>query len=269
MPSQGDGGGGFGASQGPQGSPGSGGGGDAPRVNSLTPTTIKMLHDAESTADDANAFQIDGKQIAQMTIVGSIVSKTEKSTNVSLVIDDSTGQIEVVFWTTGDENEAVAAKRATWVEGGYVKVMGSLRTFAGRRNVAATHIRTVEDFNQVTFHTLAVFETHAHNTMPRIDDAGQKAAAPSGMSISSTGGGGGGAMGAAYTGPPQFTDVQRAVFMALKSCSDSGTGLSVGDISSALKTVHQSVQVKQAIDFMANEGHIYPTIDDTHFALCE
>ena len=47
---------------------------------------------------------------------------------------------------------------------------------------------------------------------------------------------------------------------------DDGTGLSIHAVVSGLqKQGISEADVKNAIDFLANEGHLYSTIDDEHF----
>jgi|TARA_B100000519_G_C13874123_1_gene265109 RecJ-like exonuclease len=46
--------------------------------------------------------------------VGSITQVQSKSTNTVYTIDDGTGQIDVMFWTTGEESEQQLKKKELW-----------------------------------------------------------------------------------------------------------------------------------------------------------
>ena len=44
---------------------------------------------------------------AQVTLVGRLVSMVEQATNLTLVLDDGTGQVELKYWIDNDEAELV------------------------------------------------------------------------------------------------------------------------------------------------------------------
>ncbi len=91
---------------------------------SLTPVTIKQLTSAQQSHQDA-PFQIDGKDIGQVprkkindiqvTIIGQIRNVNEAATNVSLLVDDGTGTIDVRIWLdANDEADYMNQKKSTW-----------------------------------------------------------------------------------------------------------------------------------------------------------
>lgn len=49
-----------------------------------------------------------------MAIVGVIQSVEVKSTNTVYTIDDGTGMMEVMYWTTGEESEQQIKKKELW-----------------------------------------------------------------------------------------------------------------------------------------------------------
>ncbi|EPY83581.1 replication protein A2-like protein [Camelus ferus] len=60
-----------------------------------------------------------------------------------------------------------------------------------------------------------------------------------------------------------LTVAQNQVLNLIKVCSRP-EGLNFQDLKNQLQ--HTSVaSVKQAVDFLSNEGHIYSTVDDDHF----
>ena len=44
---------------------------------------------------------------AQVTLVGRLVSMVEQATNLTLMLDDGTGQVELKYWIDNDEAELV------------------------------------------------------------------------------------------------------------------------------------------------------------------
>ena len=52
--------------------------------------------------------------LLQVAIVGAISNVEVKSTNTVYTIDDGTGMIEVMNWTTGEESEQQIKKKDLW-----------------------------------------------------------------------------------------------------------------------------------------------------------
>ena len=104
----------------------------------------------------------------------------EQSTHVRYTIDDGTGSIEVSKWAEnkeGAEDDDEAAKREsfTWVfvyshilkhsrEGAYVKVIGPIRVFQGKKTIHAHHIALVENMDELTYHQLLCTYVHLYLT---------------------------------------------------------------------------------------------------------
>jgi len=128
---------------------------------SLLPLTIRqLLTSAQSHTDDI--FKVDGRELAQITIVGLITSVHEQSTFLNYWVDDGTGKIEVRLWLDQDDNDFTTQKSA-WREGVYVRVVGHLRSFNGVRSIVGFRIQPIHDFNEITFHLLEVIYVHLYN----------------------------------------------------------------------------------------------------------
>ena len=56
-------------------------------------------------------------------MVGSILQVEQKSTNTVYTIDDGTAQIEVLFWTSGEESEFQIRRKELWAYVGPVRDM--------------------------------------------------------------------------------------------------------------------------------------------------
>eukprot|EP00894_Picocystis_sp_ML_P000318 jgi/Pico_ML_1/50835/g1971.t2 len=224
-------------------------------TQSLVAVTVKQMFNAASaTADDS--FQIDGVDVHNVSIVGKIVSATEQSTCLIYKIDDGTGKVEVRFWIDSDDSELLNRNKAEWQVGVYVRVTGQLRTFQGQRNVVAFQIRPVSDFNEVTYHFLEVVYAHLHRTN------GMKAAGASAAAgIPGSGTPGGIGMG---SGMDPCQQMVLSVFNSEYARSrDIGVGFD--ELCQNLNGQFTPAQIRQAIDFLVNDGHVYSTIDENHF----
>ncbi|KAK4685127.1 replication factor A2, partial [Tremellales sp. Uapishka_1] len=139
--------GGGGGSQGDQSPGGKKRGGNA----TIRPVTIKQALNASQTHPDAD-FMIDNVEISQILLIGSVRNQSVSATNVSYEIGDGTGYIDVRLWLDSADDEG--GKMEGVSQDKYVSIMGTLKTFGGKRHVSATHIRPIEDHNEINHHLL-------------------------------------------------------------------------------------------------------------------
>jgi replication factor A2 len=231
---------------------------------SLVPVTIKQLKNAPANTNGEQGFVLDGHELQQVTIVGLIIAADEQSTNLMYTIDDGTDNIMVRMWVDSDSDEALAERRAQWKEGVVVRVIGQLRVFNSSKSVVAYSINPVTDFNEYTFHFLEVVHTHLRHTKGAppapagaVGAAGGAYAAPAAPA----------AGGAAYAAPQQSGSLEDLVFSFFRTKGESSEqGCTVTEASDALAANGASIeQVRQYVDNLVSEGHLYSTIDDDHF----
>lgn len=231
---------------------------------SLIPTTIKQLKNAPPQANGDNGFTLDGKDLYQVTVCGLIVSADEASTSLQYVINDGTGTIQVKMWMDSDGADAMAERKAQWKEGVVVRVVGNLRVFNSVKSLVAYSIQPIKDFNEYTFHFIDVVHTHLLHTKGKPEPPA--AAAPAGYApaiaggIAPTG-------GASYAAPQQGASALDLVLKFFQSKGEaSESGCTVTDAANALASSNVTVeQVRQHVEHLVNEGHLYSTIDDDHF----
>uniref|UniRef100_A0A2I3HS62 Replication protein A 32 kDa subunit n=1 Tax=Nomascus leucogenys TaxID=61853 RepID=A0A2I3HS62_NOMLE len=211
------------------------------RSQHIEPHTISQLLSA-TLVDDV--FKIGNAEISQVTLVGIIRHAEKASTNIVYKIDDMTAApVDVRRWVvtddTSSENTLVPPET-------YVKVAGHLRSFQDKKSlVFTTHILEVMD---------AYMILNKANSQP---SAGRAPISNPGKSE------------AGYFGENSFmpanglTVAQNQVLNLIKSCPRP-EGLTFQDLKNQLKRMSIS-SIKQAVDFLRNEGHIYSTVDDDHF----
>ncbi|KAM6217583.1 replication protein A 32 kDa subunit [Rhynchocyon petersi] len=219
------------------------------RAQHIVPCTISQLLSA-TLVDEV--FKIGGVEISQVTIVG-IIRHTEKApTNIVYKIDDMTAApMDVRQWVDTDdasgENTVVPPET-------YVKVAGHLRSFQNKKSLVAFKIMPLEDMNEFTTHILEVVNAHMmlnkYNSQP---PAGRAPISNPGMSDTANN----------FIPANGLTVAQNQVLSLIKACPRP-EGLNFQDLKAQLK--HMNVaSIKQAVDFLSNEGHIYSTVDDDHF----
>lgn len=230
------------------------------RAQSLLPVTAAIIHKADYNATE-DVFRFDGIEIHQVTFVGIIREVNEAATNISYKIDDMTGDyISVRKWL--DDDERSDFKRSECRENTYVRVVGNMKALSeGKlRNVMAFNITPVKDFDEITFHFLDV--VYAKLSLEKASQ--MNGANGTHMGIETPGryntnndNYGGGFNDAGLTGQ------NKLVFNYISACTDE-QGIDIQTLRNKCRNVGEQ-QLRNCIEWLSNEGHIYSTIDDDHY----
>ncbi|TSK28178.1 Replication protein A 32 kDa subunit [Bagarius yarrelli] len=110
------------------------------------------------------------------------------------------------------------------------------------RSMVAFNIRRLTDFNEITSHMLEVVYAHPHSERSPYSMITSHASDPATIG---------------------FTDNQRQVYTCIKNCP-LAEGISMQCLRNSLKSL-SSYDIRNCLQFLINEGHIFSTIDDYHF----
>ncbi|XP_061072306.1 replication protein A 32 kDa subunit [Conger conger] len=226
------------------------------RPQQIVPCTVSQLLSARQAED---VFRIGEVEIAQITLLG-VVRTTEKSiTNVQYKVDDMTGPpVDVKQWV---DVEDPSVESTVIPPGTYVKVSGNLRSFQSHRSVVAFSIRPVEDMNEVTSHMLEV--VRAHMLLGKTQGTGGGGSLNTSVMPMSRPTAGGGYSGANDMSSNGLSPAQNQVLSLIRSCPDP-QGIHIQDLKQRLSGMSIAL-IKQAVEFLCNEGHVFSTIDEEHF----
>ncbi|KAG7469100.1 hypothetical protein MATL_G00125280 [Megalops atlanticus] len=232
------------------------------RAQQIVPCTVSQLLTASQAED---VFRVGEVEIAQITLVGIVRSMDKSMTNIQYKVDDMTGPpMDVKQWV---DVEDPSVESTVIPPGTYVKVSGNLRSFQNHKSVVAFSVRPLEDMNEVTSHMLEVVRAHMLLGKPQ-GTMGGGGMNTSMATVPRPGMGGFGGMGGGYTGASDMSAnglsaSQNQVLRLIRSCPDP-QGISIQDLKQRLSGMSASV-IKQAVEFLSNEGHIFSTIDEDHF----
>lgn len=246
------------------------------RISTLTPISISQVHNATSLGDGFGLYENQG--LGQVSLVGIIRDVDKKATKTTYTIEDHTGTVEVTRWADkdgDDDTESASDCR----ENMYVEVIGQIKEFNDKRSISAFTVRPIEA-NEITAHLLSTIFSYLRHTKGVVNDQGQlirpgeammpaqtrpmQTDVPAGM------------MGAGmnqYTaqqttavqqGVEGGNDIQQAVMNVVKQY-DNDEGVSVQSIGTQLRSKYTEQQVRDALEWLSGEGHVYSTIDDDHF----
>ena len=211
-------------------------------------------------------FKIDNKPLGKVCVLGRVVSKEAKNVQISYVIDDGTGTVEVTQWINeGDDSSLAQEARDAIQPNMYVKVFGQVRTFADKLNVSAFSVRRVEDFNELSHHFLSVIYTHLAltkgplNAARAVNDVPNFSTNAQGMDVTMQNQTG-------FTnndfnaGGGEFTPLQLLVLNAFKAGVDSEEGVNVNHVINQLAKNNVSAEnVRKTVFELQDDGHLYST----------
>ncbi|KAK9960433.1 hypothetical protein ABG768_008288 [Culter alburnus] len=251
--------GGYTQSPGGFGSPAASQGGEKKgrtRAQQIVPCTVSQLMSAVQAED---VFKVGEVEIAQVTIVG-VIRSTDKSTiNIQYKVDDMTAApMDVKQWI---DTEDMGVDNSVIPPGSYVKVSGNLRSFQNNRSLVAFSVRVLEDMNEVTSHMLEVVNAHMQQSKPQNMMGG--GGGMNTMPVSHTSMGSAGSYSGASMLVNGLSANQNQVLGLIKSCHEP-QGISMQDLKQKLNSMSVNV-IRQIVDFLSNEGHIFSTIDEDHF----
>lgn len=184
----------------------------------------------------------------------------ETPTRLEYEIDDMSGPPMDVRQYVDNGDEASDEERTMPMrENTYVRLYGHVRSFQNKKNIVAFKILPILDANEITNHLLECLHAHIYQTKGAQaggGDANTSTAAPAAAAGSAS----------EYSGAQAdqgLTPVQQQVHNVISSCQDD-QGVSIAYICERVKGPPMK-SIRDAIEFLSGEGHIYSTIDDDHF----
>ncbi|XP_073517907.1 replication protein A 32 kDa subunit isoform X4 [Phyllobates terribilis] len=169
-----------------------------------------------------------------VTIVGIVRHAEKAPTNILYKVDDMTAApMDVRQWVDTDN----------------------------KKSVVAFKIAPMEDMNEFVSHMLEVVQAHmslSSQSPPGGGGTSMVLSTPSRM----------GSTGGSFTGGSDMqtnglTPHQSQILNLIKSCKGN-EGMGFEELKARLQGMNVNT-IKQALDFLSNEGHIYSTVDDDHY----
>ncbi|KAJ8767500.1 hypothetical protein K2173_017544 [Erythroxylum novogranatense] len=226
----------------------------------LLPLTVKQIR--ELASNDESNFVIDGVEVNNVTILGRVCQKEDKTSEYTFIVDDGTGQIECTKWI---QESLDVDELGGILIGVYVRVHGQLRGLQGRRFINVFSIRSITDFNEMTSHFIDCIYVHFYNTRLR--------GHPSQAQVTNS------AMGSTLKGYQASPQNQFSAHFSTDGLSNAGQViLNLLQQPAYLANedgVHRNVIAQQLnipmnklmeeLQSLVDNGFVYSTIDDDHF----
>ncbi|KAF9053750.1 nucleic acid-binding protein [Hymenopellis radicata] len=225
--------------------------------------SIAQLRKATQAHTDAD-WMLDETPVGQVTVVAQVVEIRRQATNTSYIIQDGAGPFEARHWNESN-NEEDQERWGGIEEKTYIRVIGQLKSFNSKRYINAHNIRPITDFMEVYFHqletiTISMFMEHAPppTGQEQVKVGGSSADAYKSPSASVNANSGKWA---------KLPPMQRQIIEQMLAQPATSEGINVGTIARAIGGDAKTISV--ALDALMDDGHIFSTIDDSHFKVSD
>ncbi|KAG9012059.1 replication factor A protein 2 [Tulasnella sp. JGI-2019a] len=255
-------GGGGGYMHGSQGSPsGSPGGTKKPSI-SLRPVVCKQVLEATRNTGD-NDVLIDGVEATQLTFVAQVLSVQIQATNMMLKLDDGTGQVETRQWIEQGPNADVEQMKLNQgcIENHWVRVLGNVKHFSGKRHFAAQHVRPVTDWHEIYFALLEALSVHLQYTKGPPAGSASGAIVGNSMADYTPASSGGGQQDPWADLPP----MEKKIVYYIINSAPPEDGIHVSALTKGLGSNVNAAEVSDALEKLTEAGHIFNTVDEYHY----
>lgn len=223
------------------------------RASNLLPTTVAEILNATQNDEKFYSGEVE---VSQVTFVGIVRSVKETNTRIDYEIDDMSGPpLDVKQFVDNDESTPDSEKVTAMRENTYVRVSGHVRSFGGKRNVTSFRIEPITDMNELTCHILEVIHSHALLAQQSSD---MKSGSLNNNNMMTSGGDSTG-----FGVVNGLTATQNQVHVIIRN-NMTDEGANVEQVCKQLRGVPEKA-IREAIDFLSSEGHIYSTIDEDHY----
>ncbi|XP_020578612.1 replication protein A 32 kDa subunit A-like isoform X3 [Phalaenopsis equestris] len=205
----------------------------------LIPITVKQLIEAYHSSEDKSTIIVDGVELANIKLVGLVMNRMDRDTEVSFTVDDGTGQIDIRRWA----NESSDASDSAFIQ-------------------------PLTDFNDIVLHFVECIHLHLWHVRLKGDTVRTQMIINTGTQFPN---------GRDYLAhfPNQFVahstvdgsgkDVYSLVFRVFQEPAilASEHGLHVDELFRRLNLPKN--QIMDAINYLVDVGRIYSTVDEYHF----
>lgn len=239
------------------------------QLRSILPVTAETVNLATQVEGENSVFEYNHLRFHNICLIGIIKSVIKRSNDVTYILDDMTSA-DVTVKLQSDESEDMendenmVSAQAQFIENQYVRVYGIVKSLQGQKYVQAFKILPINELNEITYHILNCMNTsislasksncdasNDHQSVPSISNP-LKNVNLNGNQEKTTGG---------------LSGICMQISNVIKQ-SKTHEGLHIRDICAYFQNLSEA-KVRETLDFLSTEGHVYSTIDDEHFKSTE
>lgn len=244
--------------------------------------TIRQILTANRVPEE-QFYEVDGQTVSSVAFVGEVTHVDPKATAVVFTVEDTTGKMTCKKWNNSSnansgEIDAGAESDPNIVVGRIVRVHGNLKSFNDQPQLSVYAVKDLNnDANAITHHHLQSVYEHLQRTKGPLGRAGPGGAGVNTPAKGIYGQGPGNVVVKQQTGPAVTSgdvgDLRSAIMTYINR-----VGADAGDEGVSIDAVQQNVaaarslpksKVADELQALCDDGALYTTVDDSHFASTE
>ena len=101
--------------------------------------------------------EFEGDPISDIILCGRLLRRIEEPMRTQFEINDNTGTFYVLFYHKGENQVPTALRNFNYEQFCYVKIYGTIRVFKEEKAIVGTHIKRIEQFDEMTNHFLSTY----------------------------------------------------------------------------------------------------------------
>ncbi|KII68474.1 Replication protein A 32 kDa subunit [Thelohanellus kitauei] len=223
----------------------------------IVPCTVSVILNLKYSAVEGT-FTCNNYNLHIIMLVGYIKSVQQSSTFLEYDIHDGTSDegLHVRKWI--EDKTQDYDKFSFCRENCFVRVVGNLRQAndTGPPTLVAFSIVPLENSNELSFHLIDVVQSHLHLMKLQINETFMKPAfvkPPKNQTFE----------GNELIGDAGLDDTAKQILAVLNQCTNS-EGLHITEIAKKLPKYNEKL-IREKLNFLHEEGHVYYTISEDHF----
>lgn len=223
----------------------------------LVPVTAHIIKNCTQVENEASIYEYEHLKFHQICFLGIIRNVIKRANDITYLVDDMTSsEIQVKLAAEdGDDmesEETASSSRTEFMENQYVKIHGSIKTLQGLKIVQALSIRPLKELNELSHHLLECMNTSIYYSTKGSGEQQFNASAGNRTNTGTTAG---------------LTGIHQKLANWIKQSIEEA-GVHLSDIYRAFSDTPQQ-KLREALEFLSTEGHVYSTVDDEHFRSTE
>lgn len=204
-------------------------------IKTLRSLTAKQIYNLDA-GENSSIYLIDNAEVSNIQLCGYITSIKRTSAGTSFSLDDTTAVAECTFWANSGYDEIVSERI---LEGNLVKVIGSLKVFANKKNISCSSIVIVNTDIFIYHLTSALYQHLYYNNKLDRSDVIKK------------------------SGNATMNKMQNDILSVYRSNQDDN-GLDIDVVVNMLQGKYSANEIRETIDNLLTDCHLY-SVDGTSY----
>jgi replication factor A2 len=227
-------------------------------IKHIVPVTAQIINTCNQVEGENSVYEMGPINFHQVSFIGIIRNVIKRANDTTYLVDDMTSTEINVKLQSDDpddmESEEARPTQIQFMENQYIKVFGIIKSLQGEKIVQAFRILPIKELNEVTHHILECMNASVHYHTKGGEDMQMNNGSENTNQNQNNGNSG-------------LDSLHSQLSSLIKNCNSS-QGMHIKEICGYLKSFSEE-KIRDTLEFLSTEGHVYSTIDDEHFKSTE